>query len=102
MPIFTVESVQLECYKCHIIFAVPKEFNDAKLTHRHDRQCNEFFCPAGHGQVYAGKTEAQKLAESVAFEKQQREAAEARERRKEYQLRALKGAVTRAKNRRKK
>jgi hypothetical protein len=41
---------------CGISFAMPQDF---QLVCRLDHN-QEFYCPNGHGQVYIGKTEAQK------------------------------------------
>lgn len=50
-----------ECCNCHVLFAIPKYWDDSlRQTHA------TFYCPAGHGQSYTGKTEAQKLRDRLA------------------------------------
>lgn len=49
------------CYKCGMPFGMTRDYNDQK---RRDR--TSFHCPNGHAQVYAGKTEEQKLREQLA------------------------------------
>lgn len=60
------------CIKCGVKFAFPEEL-DSKLRENHET----FYCPNGHPQMYTGKTEAQKLRDELAREKQRREMAEA-------------------------
>ncbi len=48
-----------ECYKCGVAFAMPEGFQKERL-----RLKNTFYCPAGHGQVYAGKSYEEKLREA--------------------------------------
>jgi hypothetical protein len=90
----------VECYKCHISFAMPRFF---------ERQCKQeggtFWCPAGHPQVYA-ETENGELKKQLAREQAQRERAETRARAatdqaqaSERSKRAYKGQVTKLKNR---
>jgi hypothetical protein len=50
----------LTCYKCGVLFAMPKELNDEALRRTHER---EFYCPNGHGQHYLGKSDREKLQE---------------------------------------
>ena len=50
---FFVES----CFRCGIMFAVTKDFNDECR-----RMGTSFYCPSGHSQSY-GKSEAQQLRE---------------------------------------
>jgi hypothetical protein len=61
-----------ECYKCHITFAMPADFQ---------RQCKQqgetFYCPLGHAQVYA-TSEVEKLKARLAREEEWRKSAEAR------------------------
>lgn len=86
-----------ECYQCGVTFAMPEDFKRYRLADQ-----ETFYCPNGHGQCYAGKTDAQKLREA----KQQLERAATRERAlrdqadaSERSNRALKGVITRTKNR---
>lgn len=50
----------VHCYKCSMAFAMPLDFQRRRLKDR-----GEWFCPAGHGQVYTGKSEAEKLREQL-------------------------------------
>jgi hypothetical protein len=91
----------MSCWSCHITYAVPKDFEQRR---RKDKET--FYCPRGHGTVFSGETEEQRL-------KQQLKDAEARaarlvdesERRrlKALQLErsrdAYKGQATRLRNR---
>lgn len=42
--------VVVDCFKCAIVFAVPDDFDRINREHGRDRT---WFCPNGHGQVYA-------------------------------------------------
>jgi superfamily II RNA helicase len=99
---FSGNLVVEECYKCHVMFAMPQDLKDRCLRNHNI----EFFCPNGHGQVYTGKTEAQKLRERLAEEERKAEALRARARAAEDQRdaaerskAATKGALTKAKKR---
>jgi len=49
------------CYKCHIQFAIPVDMDErCQQDHR-----ITFYCPAGHGQVYTGKTDLQKARDEA-------------------------------------
>lgn len=54
---FYVES----CFKCGCLFAMTVEFKNARKQDR-----DTFYCPAGHGQRYTGKTDAERLKEQQA------------------------------------
>lgn len=54
----SVELQTIECCNCHIIFAVPKEFQQ-KMRETHEF----FYCPNGHSQHYTGKSTAEKWKE---------------------------------------
>lgn len=66
---YTGRLVIEECYKCHIIFAMPEDF---QRRCREAGQAMEFFCPLGHGQVYS-KSETQRLREELARTERQRD-----------------------------
>lgn len=68
-----VEMATEVCYKCAMVFGMPRDFQRRRLNDR-----TSFFCPAGHQQHYTGKTEEQRLKEEVERQKSMREAAEAR------------------------
>ncbi len=95
--IFTLEV----CCNCGIGFAVPDDF------HRRRRADHAlFYCPSGHGQHYAQKSEAEKLRENLATAKAneafwiQRSEEKARALvSAEHRLRATRGVVTRIKRR---
>lgn len=70
----------IHCYKCGIPFAVTTEFDEERLKRR-----DSFYCPAGHGQVYTGKSEAQKLREELDRQKQITDAASARASKAEFE-----------------
>lgn len=61
------------CYSCGVLFAMAEDFYQARLADK-----AMFYCPAGHGQHYTGKTEAQKLKEQLDEERRQRQSAEQR------------------------
>lgn len=89
-----------ECCSCHITFAMPKDFQ-----HRCRETGQRFYCPLGHGQVYA-TTEIQKLKDELRREKFWRDNAETRARAArdqadaaERSAAAYKGVATRIKRR---
>lgn len=51
----------VHCCSCGMAFAMPSDFNSRRLGDH-----GKFYCPAGHGQHYSGKTEEQKLREQLA------------------------------------
>lgn len=64
------------CCSCRMAFAMEVSFQKAR---RADHKL--FYCPAGHGQHYAGKTEEQKLREELEREQSRlQQAREARDR----------------------
>lgn len=81
---FSGTMVVEHCYKCKVAFAMTKEHND-----RCRRTKESFYCPNGHGQVYAKSTES-KLREQLHREEQRRIDAEEKateaERRTEVEL----------------
>ncbi len=90
-----------DCCNCGIQFGVPAAFDKLR---RDDH--GTFYCPAGHGQSYTGKTAAQKAEERAAALAQQlewasRRAANAQEdaRAAHASLVATRGHLTRAKKR---
>lgn len=50
-----------ECCNCHMLFAVPADFE-----RRRRRDHEIFFCPAGHRQHYSAKSEEEKLRAQLA------------------------------------
>lgn len=55
-----VKLVTEECIECGVVFAFPSQLQDVLIQ----RKGTTFYCPNGHGQVYAGKTDAEKLREA--------------------------------------
>lgn len=68
-----IEFVTEHCYKCHVPFAMTRQFQRQRL---HDRET--FYCPAGHGQHYTGPTEESKLRLEVERKQSMLEAERAR------------------------
>jgi len=67
-----------ECFKCHILFAMPDDLRTRALN---DRSIS-FYCPAGHGQVYTSdkiktlETQLQRAREESQREFEKRRDAE--------------------------
>lgn len=89
------------CYRCHVPFGIPQQWQDS-LRESHAT----FYCPAGHGQHYNGKSDLEKAQERAArLERQvanreedlrsERASHELTERRR----RAAKGQLTKTKKR---
>ncbi|GAA3009220.1 hypothetical protein [Microbacterium aurantiacum] len=98
---FTGQLTVQTCCVCGIAFGVEARYDAAR---REDHKT--FYCSAGHGQSYTGKTEAQKLREQLATAERRRGWAEAiltstRDQlaATERSLRGHKAAKTRIKNR---
>lgn len=62
-----VELRTTECYLCGVIFGMPAELYGYRLNDR-----KTFYCPNGHGQIFGGKTEAEKLQEQLDEERRRR------------------------------
>ena len=69
-----LDLVTEECCNCGIVFAMPRDFEQRMRA----APGTWFYCPAGHGQAYQGKSEADKLRAQLAEERRQRERAEQR------------------------
>jgi hypothetical protein len=82
------------CIKCGVDIVMPAYMYD----HRLKDQTN-FYCPNGHPQRFIGETEEQKLRKLVKTERRWREQEQQRVREVEAKLSAIKGVVTRLKNR---
>lgn len=65
--------VTIDCAHCGLLFAVPKDWEQRR---RSDHAT--FWCPAGHGQSFTGKTDTEKATERAAAA--EREARALRER----------------------
>lgn len=61
----------LTCYKCGVRFDVPEQWEQKR---REDHE--SFYCPNGHSQHFAGKSEAERLRDELAREKHRTEQAQ--------------------------
>ena len=93
--------VTIECYKCHILFAMPEDLNRRALSSPN----LSFYCPLGHSQCYT-ETEEQRLKKKLEQEQarsarltSQVDQARARAEHEEHRARAYKGQVTKIKKR---
>lgn len=99
-----LKMVAIECYKCHIVFAVPKEFDDKQRELNED---GDFCCPNGHHQVYIGKSLKNRLKQKEAAIRNLTEQNshlneccinyQEKAKRNDYRARKYKGDVTRLK-----
>lgn len=62
----TLQLVTEECCNCGVLFAMPQEVKDRRVDDH-----GSFYCPNGHGQHYTGKTEAEKLRETLELRSRQ-------------------------------
>ena len=92
--------IHITCANCGILFSIPDRFDEAR---RQDKR--EFFCPNQHSLSYH-ESEADKLRKELVREKQRTEQLEARARnlaaerdRQQRSARAMRGQVTKIKNR---
>lgn len=81
------------CVSCGISFAMPEWFIDAR---RKDKR--SFYCPNGHSLSYT-EGEADKLRKQLDAEKQRAEMFRRENQEKEKSIRALKGQITKTRNR---
>lgn len=97
--------VVIECASCAVDFGIGADFQRRRLNDHED-----FYCPNGHPNVYAGPSAAEKerrrlereldAARSLAARESRRRAdAEQDARRKDYEARAAKGQLTKTKKR---
>ena len=96
----TQDMVCVECYKCHVLFAMTEEHNDLCLSRGYN-----FFCPNGHDQRYTESKE-QKLQKELDIQKQVaererkwRESAEADTKHERRSKNAYRGQLTKIKKR---
>lgn len=91
---YTGTLVLEECCNCGISFAMPSDFRSQCLRDH----SKSFYCPSGHGQVFSGETEAQKLRRQLNYTRDSetwyKDQLGAAERSKA----AIKGHLTRARN----
>jgi hypothetical protein len=99
--VFATTLVAEECITCGVVFALPHT-----LQLQLEKSHATFYCPSGHGQVYSGETDAERLAKEAEkykklWKQEQDYAAGALEERNAAQrsLKATKAAHTRTKNR---
>lgn len=95
----TLTLVTEACCECGVVFAMSEEFKRECMRRTEGKS---FFCPAGHAQYYAGKSDAQKLKEAeerLASEKawSQRITQDLHAERKSHS--ATKGQLTKTRNR---
>lgn len=67
-----VQLVAVTCYKCGVLFGL-----GAHYRQKRQEDCASFYCPNGHGQVYA-ESEADRLRKEVERQKKFKEMAEQR------------------------
>lgn len=84
-----------ECCKCGISFAMPSQYRN-RLR---DNPGSTFYCPSGHAQHYTGKSEAQKLREQLTSAQHSLEYSRERAQQAIRSRNAMKGQVTKIKNR---
>lgn len=89
------ELVVMECSECGIGYAIPEQFRKERLRNHNLDWC----CPSGHCQVFAGKTEAEKLRDELASVRVDATRQYQSRRTAERSLRATKGHFTRLKKR---
>jgi len=95
MTTIVTNMVTIYCYKCGIAFCVTKDFNEKRLENRN----KEFWCPAGHGQVYTGKSDLDKIKEQLRRSELETEQAERELKATRRSRTALRGQITKTKNR---
>ena len=82
------------CYKCGVVVVMPEVYKKKRIEDH-----ETWFCLNGHRQYFTGKTEAQKLQERLEAKQRELDSEVARRVRTEKSVIALKGQVTRTKNR---
>lgn len=94
----SVTFAEMGCCVCGIVFAVSRDFRDARLKDR-----TSWYCPLGHSQHFTEKSEVEKLREELAQKTQRLQATLEWERSRvltlDRRLSATRGLVTRIKNR---
>lgn len=101
---FTGTLVVQDCCNCGITFGVTRAFDQARLSDK-----GSFYCPAGHSQVYVGKSDAQaakdekaradKAEQEASWLRTSRQAAWDQAQASERSARAYRGHMTRLRNR---
>lgn len=62
----TIGMITETCCSCGMAFAMTREFHAARKA----KPGSSFYCPAGHGQHYTGKSKEDQLAEHLSRERQ--------------------------------
>lgn len=94
LSVLVKASQGLSCYLCGTVFWMSEDMYEARL-----RDHRDFWCPAGHSQVFTGETEEQKLRRQLKYAKDRTAAVEAERDQIEHSRRAWKGQATRLRNR---
>lgn len=89
-----VQIIEISCFKCNVSFWITKEHDDTLL------KChNSFYCPNGHRQAYIGQTDAEKATEERDRYKRWYKSEQEKSGRLTRRNSALRGVITRQKNR---
>lgn len=91
----TITLELVHCYKCGVAFGLERQYRKERRAD-HDL---EFYCPNGHGQVYTGETEAQRLSRELQAERDYVARVVADRDQIEASRRAYKGQATKLRNR---
>lgn len=91
---FNLEFITEECCNCGVPFAMTSEMQ----RRLRNTPGTAFYCPAGHGQHYTAKTEAQKLKEQLADESKRLQAALSRENQERAERQKAERKLKRVKN----
>lgn len=84
----------IDCYKCGMVFAVPRQWNKNKIDNH-----ETFYCPNGHTQHYTGKSKAEKLRIRLEEAERQKRSLQGRLETSKRSHSATKGQLTKTKNR---
>lgn len=93
----SIDLVTEDCCNCHVLFAFPEDLKRKRLE-----DGSTFYCPNGHAQHYTGETMEQmrkRLEREAANAKADRDWYEEQLRGTERSRNALRGVVTRQRNR---
>lgn len=101
MITFSIDLEIVHCANCGVPFGITRDYEQRR---REDH--GSFFCPAGHSNVFKGKTDAERLREQLqrkeqdlAAEVERRRRAEAAVQAEQFKTRAERAAKTKLKNR---
>ncbi len=93
MSTFTINLVDVDCFKCGIVFGMPEQFEREKRE-----RGGTFYCPNGHGQHYT-KSEVQRLQEKLETERRSTEFWRNQNTLAERRISAQKGQATKLRKR---